>query len=121
LNNLIVGFAAAFLLALVSVGLASARINTTSPGQHVTEVVLIQSQGITVGNNARLPRGVIVTFYVKNLTQTAKNFKIFGKTTPAIRPGRQAKLTLTLEARGVFPYQSTLHASRVFRGLFIVY
>jgi hypothetical protein len=110
-------------LAACAVGLASAgaSIATTSPGQHVDAVVLIQAKGITVGDDARLPRGVNVTFFVKNLTRSPKNFRFLGKHTKVILPGKQAKLTVTLIRRGVFPYLSTVHPSKVLRGLFIVY
>ena len=106
---------------LCSTSTASARVATTSPGQRVNTLVLIEGQGITVGESARLPRGVIVTFYVKNLTKSAKNFKFLGKKTRPIAPGQQATLKVTLVRRGVFPYLSTLNPSRKLRGLFLVY
>ena len=107
------------MLVLAAPGLA--RVTTTSPGQHVDAVVLLEDGGITVGRNARLPRGVNVTFFVKNETKTTKNFKFLGKITKPIAPGHQARLTITLEARGVYPYLSTLHPSKAMRGLFVVY
>ena len=100
---------------------ASAGVATTSPGQRVNTLVLIENHGITVGESGRLPRGVIVTFFVKNLTKSAKNFKFLGKKTQAIAPGQQAILKVTLLRRGVFPYLSTLNPSRKLRGLFLVY
>jgi len=94
---------------------------TTSPGQRVDTLVLIENQGITVGESGRLPRGVIVVFYVKNLTKTAKNFKFLGKQTRPIAPGQQEILRVTLVRRGVYPYLSTLNPSKKLRGLFLVY
>jgi len=117
--------ALAFAAALCGVPIAAdagiARVVTTSPGGHVNTLVLIQNQGITVGEAGRLPRGVSVTFYVRNLTKTTKNFKFLGKVTTPIRPGHQAKLRVNLDRRGVYPYLSTLNPSRKFRGLFLVY
>jgi hypothetical protein len=117
-----VGVAAGLLsFACLGAQTASGEQSTTSPGQHVDETVLLQPAGISVGGNARLPRGVDVTFFVKNLTKTTENFKILGKTTPPIKPGHSAKLSVTLAARGVFPYQSTIGDRRAERGLFVVY
>ncbi len=49
--------------------------------------VLITAKGITVGDQARLPRGVDATFYVKNLTSKIQNFSFLGKKTNPIKPG----------------------------------
>jgi uncharacterized protein (DUF58 family) len=110
---------AVFSLAFTVLALAGVR--TTSPGQHVKEVVLIEDSGITVGNSGRLPRGVDVTFFVKNLTKTPKNFQILGKQTKSIPPGKQEKLNVTLVRRGVFPYQSSVNPNKKLRGVFDVY
>lgn len=110
-----------FTLACLGAQSALAHPSTTAPGEHVDETVLLQAAGITVGGDARLPRGVDVTFFVKNLTKVTENFKILGKTTPPIKPGHTAKLSVTLAARGVFPYQSTIGDRRTERGLFVVY
>jgi len=112
---------AATALSLAFVSSAVARDETTAPGQHVNNVVLIENAGFTVGNSGRLPRGVNVTFFVKNLTKSAKNFKILGKATKPIAPGHQEKLTITLAKRGVYPYESTLNPTKNLRGLFDVY
>jgi len=108
-------------VALASATVGLARETTTSPGSRVDTLVIIQNNGITVGESARLPRGVIVFFYVKNLTKTVKNFKFLGKETKPIRPGDQRTLRVVLNRRGVFPYLSTLNPARRFRGLFLVY
>jgi hypothetical protein len=112
---------AASILVLVFAAAALARVETTSPGQHVKEVVLIENAGITVGNSGRLPRGVNVTFFVKNLTKTPKNFQFLGKRTKPIAPGKQGKLNVTLVRRGVYPYQSTVNPNKKLRGVFDVY
>jgi hypothetical protein len=107
--------------ALVLSGVGVARVATTSPGKHVNTVVLITNKGIAVGESGRLPRGVVVTFFVKNLTKSRKNFEFLGHTTKPIPPGKETKLTLVLQRRGVYPYLSTLNPSKLLRGLFIVY
>ena len=116
-----IAFAAALCGVPVAADAGIARVVTTSPGGHVNTLVLIQDRGITVGEAGRLPRGVDVTFYVRNLTKTTKNFKFLGKQTKPIRPGHQAQLSVMLARRGVYPYLSTLNPSRKFRGLFLVY
>ena len=117
--------AIAFAAALCGVPIAAdagiARVVTTSPGGHVNTLVLIQDRGITVGEAGRLPRGVNVTFFVRNLTKTTKNFKFLGKRRSRSALDIRRSCSVQLARRGVYPYLSTLNPSRKFRGLFLVY
>jgi uncharacterized cupredoxin-like copper-binding protein len=62
-----------------------------------------------------------VTFTVVNKGKTAHDFKIAGKTTPQIQPGKSAKLTVTLKA-GKYPYLCTVpgHAAAGMKGTLVV-
>ncbi len=62
-----------------------------------------------------------VTFTVVNKGKLAHDFKIAGKKTPLINPGKSAKLTVTLKA-GKYPYLCTVagHAAAGMKGTFTV-
>jgi uncharacterized cupredoxin-like copper-binding protein len=63
-----------------------------------------------------------VTFVVKNVGQILHDFKIGGKQTPLIKPGKTAKLTVTFKKAGKYPYLCTVlgHASAGMEGTFTV-
>ena len=60
-----------------------------------------------------------VTFVVTNKGKLPHDFKIAGKKTPLLNPGKSAKLTVTLKT-GRFPYSCTVagHASAGMKGSF---
>ena len=62
-----------------------------------------------------------VTFTVVNKGKLAHDFKIAGKVTPMIQPGKSAELTVTLKA-GKYPYLCTVpgHAAAGMKGIFVV-
>jgi len=62
-----------------------------------------------------------VTFTVVNKGKLAHDFKIAGKSTPQIQPGKSAKLTVTLKA-GKYPYLCTVpgHAAAGMKGTLVV-
>jgi len=62
-----------------------------------------------------------VTFTIVNKGTIGHDFKIAGKKTPVIKPGKTATLTVTLHA-GRFPYVCTVpgHAAAGMKGVFTV-
>jgi plastocyanin len=62
-----------------------------------------------------------VTFTIVNRGKVAHDFKIAGKKTSLISPGKSAKLTVTLKV-GSFPYLCTVpgHAAAGMKGVFKV-
>jgi len=63
-----------------------------------------------------------VTFTIVNKGKLAHDFKIAGKVTPQIQPGKTAKLTVTLKA-GKYPYLCTVpgHAAAGMKGTLVVH
>jgi uncharacterized cupredoxin-like copper-binding protein len=63
-----------------------------------------------------------VTFVVTNGGHVVHDFRISGKRTPLIRPGRTARLTVTFSKRGRYPYVCTVpgHAAAGMKGVFTV-
>ena len=62
-----------------------------------------------------------VTFVFKNIGHVSHDFKISGKRTPLIGPGKTARLVVTLK-KGKFPYLCTVpgHAAAGMKGVFTV-
>jgi uncharacterized cupredoxin-like copper-binding protein len=62
-----------------------------------------------------------VTFTVTNKGKLPHDFKIAGKKTPQLKPGKSAKLTVTLKA-GKYPYLCTVpgHAAAGMKGTLTV-
>jgi uncharacterized cupredoxin-like copper-binding protein len=63
-----------------------------------------------------------VTFVVTNKGKTPHDFKINGKKTPKIQPGKKATLVVTFSKTGKFPYLCTVpgHAAAGMKGSFTV-
>ena len=61
------------------------------------------------------------TFVFKNIGHVSHDFKIHGKRTPLIGPGKTAKLVMTLK-KGKYPYLCTVpgHAAAGMKGAFTV-
>jgi uncharacterized cupredoxin-like copper-binding protein len=63
-----------------------------------------------------------VTFVFKNVGHVQHDFKISGKRTPLIGPGKTARLVVTFRKKGKFPYLCTVpgHAQAGMKGVFTV-
>jgi uncharacterized cupredoxin-like copper-binding protein len=63
-----------------------------------------------------------VTFVFKNIGHVQHDFKINGKKTPLIGPGKTAKLVVTFKKKGKYSYLCTVpgHAAAGMRGVFTV-
>ena len=60
-----------------------------------------------------------VTFAVKNIGHVAHDFRIDGKQTPLIEPGKTAQLAVSFSKSGKYPYLCTVpgHAAAGMKGL----
>jgi uncharacterized cupredoxin-like copper-binding protein len=63
-----------------------------------------------------------VTFVFKNVGHVSHDFRISGKTTPQIQPGKTARLVVTFKKKGKFTYICTVpgHAAAGMKGVFTV-
>lgn len=112
---------AAVLAALTAAGVASAAVQTTTPGTQIVIGVQVSDKSVNVFDSARAPRGSTVIFLITNWGKKRHNFAVFGKKTPLLKPHQTAKITVNLLSRGAFPYRSTVDKGPRFRGHFVVY
>jgi len=63
-----------------------------------------------------------VTFVFRNIGHVLHDFKIHGKKTPLIEPGKTVKLVVTFKKKGKYPYLCTVpgHAAAGMKGTFTV-
>jgi uncharacterized cupredoxin-like copper-binding protein len=63
-----------------------------------------------------------VTFVVTNAGHVVHDFKIGGKTTPLLQPGKTARLVVTFKKKGNYAYLCTVpeHAAAGMKGTFTV-
>lgn len=63
-----------------------------------------------------------VTFVFKNIGSVLHDFKIGGKTTPLVQPGKTAKLVVTFKTKGKYAYLCAVpgHAAAGMKGVFTV-
>ena len=63
-----------------------------------------------------------VTFVFKNIGHIQHDFRIAGKQTPLLQPGRSAKLVVVFKRKGKYPYRCTVpgHAEAGMEGVFSV-
>jgi uncharacterized cupredoxin-like copper-binding protein len=113
--------AAVTLAALALIPLATARIDR----QAATTATTVQVKGgefflrlsaKSVGKPGK------VTFSFKNIGHVRHDFKINGKKTPLIRPGKTVKLVVSFKKKGTYPYLCTVpgHAEAGMKGVFKV-
>jgi uncharacterized cupredoxin-like copper-binding protein len=113
--------AAAVALTLAVVPLAAARTAQPSRTQ-VTTVRVRAGEMFFRLSTKTLARPGRVTFVVTNTGRLKHDFRIDGKQTPLISPGKTARLTVTFRKKGRYPYRCTVpgHAAAGMRGVFTV-
>jgi cytochrome c6 len=99
------GLAAAALAALVvPIGLAGR--SGSSGAELITVNVKARDKGFALSATS-VPVGT-VRFVVKNLGKRKHNFRIAGKKTPVLKPGKTARLLVVFKKPGAYAYASTL-------------
>jgi uncharacterized cupredoxin-like copper-binding protein len=113
-------------LGAIGLGLATgfAQANPASPqaAQATTHITVAASEFKFVFSKRSIPAVGTVIFTVVNKGKISHDFKIGGKKTPNLLPGKSAKLTVKFTKKGHFAYLCTLpgHAGAGMKGTFSV-
>jgi uncharacterized cupredoxin-like copper-binding protein len=88
----------------------------------IVKVSVAASEFKFVLSKRTVPAGSTVVFTVKNTGKISHDFKIAGKKTPSLLPGKSATVTVKFTKKGHYPYLCTLpgHAGAGMRGTFSV-
>ena len=114
-------FAAVTLSAMALSPLAAARIDLHATGTATTVQVRGGEFFFRLSAKSAAKPGT-VTFVFKNVGHVLHDFKINGKQTPLIQPGKTVKLVVTFKKKGNYPYLCTVpgHAQAGMKGVFTV-
>ena len=109
---------AALTVAAVLVGAGASAVMAGSAHTKSTSVKVAASEFKFVLSTKTAKAGA-VSFVVTNKGKLAHDFKIAGKKTALIKPGKSATLTVTLK-KGSYPYMCTVtgHAAAGMKGTF---
>jgi uncharacterized cupredoxin-like copper-binding protein len=118
------------LLILGVLAVAGAAAGVFAPGGAATPTAASSTVKITVKasefkfvlSKRSVPAGSTVVFTVVNAGKISHDFKIAGKKTPTLNPGKKATLTVLFKKKGHYPYLCTLqgHAGAGMKGTFSV-
>ena len=120
MRRVLVGFAAALLLSVILISGVLAPGGQAAPDA-TTKVKVTASEFKYVLSRKTAPRGTIV-FTLVNRGKLPHDFKIAGKRTAKIGPGKTATLKVTIAAKGKRAYLCTVpgHAPAGMKGVFAV-
>jgi uncharacterized cupredoxin-like copper-binding protein len=112
------GIAVAFAALAVAVPAFAAPAHTA---RSATTAVKVTATEFKFALSTKTAKHGTVVFTVVNKGKLAHDFKIAGKKTAMLAPGKSGKLTVTLKA-GKYPYVCTVpgHAAAGMKGTFIV-
>ena len=94
-------------LAGLGAGVFVARGGATTNAQAVSKVTVVATEFKFALSKRSVNSGVVV-FTVKNKGKILHDFKIAGKKTPLIKPGKSATLRVTINKNGRFAYICTV-------------
>ncbi len=109
---------AALAVAAVVLGAGASSVLASESQTQKTTVKVAASEFKFVLSTKTAHAGPVV-FLVTNKGKLAHDFKIAGKKTPLLKPGKTATLFVTLK-KGLYPYKCTVagHAAAGMRGTF---
>ena len=107
--------------AVVAPGAGSALAASSQHAAKAASITVTATEFKFKLSKTSAPKGS-VTFKVVNKGKTIHDFKINGKKTPSIAPGKSASLTVKFAKAGKFPYLCTIpgHAAAGMKGSFTV-
>jgi plastocyanin len=102
-------------------GASSKASHSTSHSMATTRVTVTATDSKFTLSKRSVPAGTVI-FTVTNKGKVSHDFKIAGKKTPLLAPGRSATLRVTFSKKGRYPYLSTVsgQASHGMEGVFSV-
>jgi uncharacterized cupredoxin-like copper-binding protein len=108
-------------IAVVFAALAVAVPALAAPARTTSTAVKVTASEFKFVLSTKTAKAGSVVFTVVNKGKLAHDFKIGGKKTPMLAPGKSGKVTVTLKA-GKFPYICTVpgHAAAGMKGTFTV-
>jgi uncharacterized cupredoxin-like copper-binding protein len=120
MRQVLVGFIVAMLLSVVLIAGVLAPGGKASPDA-TTKVKVTASEFKYVLSRKTAPKGTVV-FTLVNKGKLPHDFKIAGKKTAKIAPGKTATLKVTITAKGKKPYLCTVpgHAPAGMKGVFAI-
>ena len=102
------------LLAVAAAGLAAAGGGASAKASHATSHSMATTRVTVTATDSKLtlskrsaPTGTVI-FTVTNKGKVSHDFKIAGKKTPFLAPGRSATLRITFSKKGRYSYLSTV-------------
>jgi plastocyanin len=109
------------IAALTPAGLATAQGGPTARAAATAASVRGKEFSFRLSKTS-IPKPRTVTFTFHNVGRTAHDFRIGGKQTRLIGPGKTARLTVTFHEKGRFSYLCTVpgHAQAGMKGVFTV-
>jgi len=113
---------AAVALAMLAFALL-AGAHTVAQASAASTTIRVSEKEFSIKLSERsLPRPGTVTFDVKNAGKMAHNFRINGKQTRLIQPGKTATLTVTFKKKASYHYICAVpgHAALGMKGIFTV-
>ena len=111
-------------LGLLGAALVVAVPATAAPSRHAattTTITVKMTEFKFTLSRSSAPRGTVV-FKIVNKGQVAHDFKINGKKTPLVAPGKSTTLTVKFKNAGKYPYLCTVagHAASGMKGVFTI-
>jgi len=121
------GLSTLALLALAVAGVAVAEVLTPGPANarpkpKVVKVTVVMKEFKFALSRRSVPKGTTVVFKVVNHGKITHNFKIAGKRTKNLKPGKSTTLTVKFARKGRYAYVCTIrgHAAAGMKGVFSV-
>jgi uncharacterized cupredoxin-like copper-binding protein len=118
---MIVAACAAVLVPGAGSALAAPSQHAVKATSKTTTITVAASEFKFKLSKTSAPKGK-VTFVVTNKGKVIHDFKINGKKTPMIQPGKKATLTVSFAKAGKFPYLCTVpgHSAAGMKGTFTI-